>query len=121
MPFWDRRFKELASFPQVLNTHAAGWLACVVLPLDFAKLLCAACGQVPKVVTGCVQASSPACGAIPCVQVLVTPHTAFLTNEALDAIAATTIDNLMQARGRVWFTNLCACVSVCVCGRGRVR
>jgi hypothetical protein len=32
-------------------------------------------------------------------QVLVTPHTAFLTNEALDNIAATTIDNLTQASG----------------------
>ncbi|KAI8475368.1 MAG: D-isomer-specific 2-hydroxyacid dehydrogenase NAD-binding protein [Monoraphidium minutum] len=44
MKFWDRRFKELVAYPQVL----------------------------------------------------VTPHTAFLTNEALEAIAATTMDNLTE-------------------------
>ena len=43
-------------------------------------------------------------------QVLVTPHTAFLTVEALENIAATTVQNLDQ----VGAPCLCVCARVCV-------
>lgn len=55
-------------------------------------------------------------------QVLVTPHTAFLTVEALTNIAQTTVANLDQvrARRRLWVPLLCwfctaAAVCFCVC------
>jgi lactate dehydrogenase-like 2-hydroxyacid dehydrogenase len=48
-------------------------------------------------VTGYVIISMNACAAChPVLQVLITPHTAFLTHEALSNIASTTIKNIEE-------------------------
>ena len=87
MKFWDVRFAQLVHMPQ------ASWG-----------------GSMPARARGAVLGSGAGNGGLllsdrptsrthppPLLQVIVTPHTAFLTNEALANIADTTAENLVCA------------------------
>ena len=82
---FDRKFQLLISFPQVLMTDVrfptTGSDGAEARVREPACRICCKCKQSAMLQT--------------LVQVLVTPHSAFLTMEALNNIASTTVENIL--------------------------